>query len=61
VQAISKQQQNRNKSNVSIAAAITLSMISTLAYLQAAQELAICTAIPAGLAWILAWHRSNRV
>lgn len=61
VQTISKQQQNRNKSNVSIAAAITLSMISTLAYLQADQALAILTAIPAGLAWILAWHRSNKV
>ena len=60
-ESFNKQQKNNNKSYFVIAAAITLSIISTLAYLQSNQNLTLFAGIPSIFAWLLAWRHTNRV
>jgi len=58
--AINQQQKNNSKHSLYIGLAATLTLISTLAYLQADQQLAIIAGSPAIIMWFLAWRHTNK-
>ncbi|MGB5445420.1 MAG: ubiquinone biosynthesis regulatory protein kinase UbiB [Psychromonas sp.] len=60
-ESFNKQQQKNTKTNFYIAAAVTLTIISGLAYLQANLNLTLLSGIPSIFAWLLAWRHANRV
>jgi ubiquinone biosynthesis protein len=60
-ESFNKQQQNNSKSSFYLAAAISLSLISALAYLQSDKNLTLLAGIPGIFAWLLAWRHSNKV
>ncbi|WP_372880916.1 ubiquinone biosynthesis regulatory protein kinase UbiB [Psychromonas sp.] len=60
-ESLNRQQQSNYKGHFYIAAGITLSIISALAYLQEDQNVALLAGIPSIFAWLLAWRHSNRV
>ncbi|MCW8994310.1 MAG: ubiquinone biosynthesis regulatory protein kinase UbiB [Psychromonas sp.] len=61
VETLNKQQQNNTRCHFYSGIGIAFSIISTLAYLQGDHNLTLLTGIPAILAWLLAWHNTNKV
>jgi ubiquinone biosynthesis protein len=59
IASITKQQQKNSKSYFYIGIAATLTLVSTLAYLQTDKNLAMIAGIPAAFAWFLAWRHTN--
>jgi len=60
IASINQQQKSNSKSYFYIGIGATLTLVSTLAYLQADQNLAIIAGIPAFFSWLLAWRCTNK-
>jgi len=59
IESLNRQQKNNSKSYFYIGIGATLTLVSALAYLQSDKELTIIAAIPAVLAWLVAWRKTR--
>ena len=60
IQHLNEQQQKNNKNQVITALAITLSIITTLFYLQSNVSFSLYFSVPAVISWIVAWRFTNK-